>query len=149
MSPFKFMPLFCIIFMVSGLPLLPSYNAYATCCAPCKCYAYCWCAGINNCPKYQCHTDDSASLQVQAMNSNEGLDVSGSYASSPAPAIKSHSIDRLITVASSGQCARNNYTLKFFQSAEDRLKFEPDFLKYNAGEDNDIVASQVSLAEER
>lgn len=143
MRAFKLMPLFSIILVLGGQPLVSSNYAYAGCCTPCTCMAYCWCAGVNNCPRYACDTDDSASLQVQALNNNERLDLSGSYASSPAPALRSHSIDRLITVASTGQCAKSNFRMKFFQSAEDRLKFEPDFLKYNASQDNDVLAFQI------
>ena len=139
MRAFKLMPLFSIVLMLGGQALIPSNYAYAGCCAPCKCFAYCWCSGVNNCPRYQCQTDDFSSLQ------NESLGISGAYASPPSPASRSHSIDRLIAVASSGQCARNNYTLKFFQGAEDRLKFEPDFLKYN---DNN-VAFQIPMNEEK
>jgi hypothetical protein len=149
MRAFKLMPLFSIVLVLGGLPLFPSNYAYATCCAPCKCFLWCWCAGVNGCPRPACHMDDSASLQVQTMTNSENLGISGSYASSPSPAPQSDRIDRLITLAGSGQCAKNNYTMKFLRSAEVRLKFESDFLKYNASEDNNIVAFQIPMNEEK
>ena len=150
MRAFKLMPLFSIIFVLGGQPLFPFNYAYAGCCAPCKCYGWCWCAGVNNCPKYQCHMDSSASLQAQALTNNERLDITGSYSSLPSPpTLRSYSIDRLIARTSSDQCDKNNVALNFFRTAEDRLKFEPDFLKYNASVDNAIVVSQMPLNEER
>jgi len=79
------------------------------------------------------------------MGNNEKLYVSGSYVSAPAPSMKANRIDRLIAPSISSQCDKDNYALKFFQSAEDRLKFEAKFLNYNASEDNSvkIVARQM------
>src|SRR5215470_9313613 len=99
MRAFKLVPLFSIIFMLGGSPLLTSsYYAYAQwwCCDPCVCAGWCVCNGSNGCPRYGCDRYDSASLQGQAMGNNEKLYVSGSYVSSPAPSLKANRIDRLI-----------------------------------------------------
>jgi hypothetical protein len=131
--------------LVAGQISFPSINAYAGCCG-CTCKPWmCYCMGTGGCPYLQCHIDDSGSLQVQAMDSNEHLSISGSYAASPPPPYESYAIDRLIARSISGQCARTNYTLKLFETPKDRLNFETDFLKYKDGEDNtvEIVARQI------
>jgi hypothetical protein len=148
MCVLKLIPLFSIVLVLGGLAL-PSNYAYAWCCG-CKCMpTICYCMGTGNCPNLKCHTDDSPSLQAQTVINNEKFDILGSYASSPFPTMRSYSIDRLIARASSDQCDKSNFALKFFNTAEDRLKFEPDFLKYNASQDNEILASQISVNEEK
>jgi hypothetical protein len=140
------MPVISIVLALGGY-LFPSNYADAGCCAPCTCYAWCWCAGINNCKKYACNRDDSASLQIQAMNSNEKLDVSGTYVSLPASAPILSSLERLIARSISGQCASNNYVLKLFQGPEDTLKLEPDFLTFPVSEDDSMDIGRVALNE--
>ena len=94
MRGFRLMPVITMIFVLSGY-LFPSNYAYAGCCTPCTCYGWCWCMGVNNCPRYACDTDDSASLQIQALNNNERPNVSGSYDSSQASDYRPPSISRL------------------------------------------------------
>jgi hypothetical protein len=77
--------------------------------------------------------------------SDEEFDIRANYESPPSPDMKLKGIDRLITVATSGRCAQNNYVQKFFQSPEDTLRYEPDYLNYNAHEGNiiELVARQM------
>jgi hypothetical protein len=150
MRVLKFVPVFLFFLLMGGQVLLAEKVYAGKSCCGCSCNSlWCYCPGQGGCAWYQCHTDDSPTLQAQTLTNNERLDITGSYASSPSPTFRSYSIDRLIARTSSDQCDKNNLALKFFQSAEDRLKFEPDFLKYNPSEDNNIVASQMPLNEER
>jgi hypothetical protein len=81
------------------------------------------------------------------MNSNERLDVSGTYVSLPASAPILSSIERLIARSISGQCMSNNYALKIFQSPEDTLKLEPDFLNFSVSENDNMDTGRVALNE--
>jgi hypothetical protein len=157
MRVLKLILLLSIIQVLGGQLLFPSGNAYAKpCCPDCNSCAWfftkCWCPGLNGCAWFYCaphHPDDSSTLQARTLTNNERLDITGSYSSVPSSTPRPDNIDRLITLPSSGQCARYNLTMKFFQSAEDRLKFEPDFLKYNSSQDNNIVAFQIPMNEEK
>jgi hypothetical protein len=145
MRRLKLIPILSIILALGSHSIFLSSQAYGWgCCRNCPCSGACNCPGTGGCPWFPCATDDdSPTLQAQTVTINEELDITGSYASSPAPAFRSHSIDRLISRTSSDKCNKNNFALKLFQTAEDKLMFEPDFLKYNVSEDNDIVVSQA------
>jgi len=154
MRVFRLVHLLSIITLLGGQALYPSGHAYAwkPCCDTCDaCLSQinpCWCPGLAGCPYYYCppghHPDDSQTMQAQALTNNERLAIAGAYSSRPSTALRSYSIDRLIARVSSGQCDKDDVAQKFFRDAESWLKFEPDFLKYNAGEDNDLVASHSS-----
>lgn len=149
MHVLKLIPLFSLFLVLGGQVMFIPDQAYAakSCCRSCPCTIFCICPGVGTCPWFYCNTDDSATLQTQTVINYQKLDISGSYASSPSSVLRSYSIDRLIARTSSDQCDKNNLALKFFHRAEDRLKFERDFLKYNASEDNTIVTSQMTLNE--
>ena len=152
MRVFRLVPVFLFSLMLCtqvSVVFFPG-QAYAWSCCGCNCRAFgCYCPGQGGCNWYPCHTDDSTILQAKTVIDNEILDIRGNYDSRPSPAFRSRSIDQLIPRMSSGQCDKNNFALKFFQSAEDRLTFDPDFLKYNVNQDNSIVVSQMPLNEDR
>jgi hypothetical protein len=135
----KLIPLFSLFLMLGGQVMFLPGQAYAwQCCTSCPCKPTCLCPGVGGCPYFRCHTDDSPIFQGQTLVLNEMLDIRGNYDSRPSPDRRPNSTGRLITLTSSGQCAGNNFTLKFFNTAVDRLKFDPDFLKYNANQDNNM-----------
>jgi hypothetical protein len=143
-----------LLFLVLGvLVVLAPMYASAACCGCSKCWMKtytnppCSCPGEGGC--HVCLTDDSDLIQSETLVGNEMLNIKGIYDSRPSLTLRSTSIDRLITVTDLGQCARNNYTLKFFHSPEDRLKFERDFLKYKASQDNSVVAFQITANGEK
>jgi len=138
--------LLLIILMLGGQATFFTNQAGAACCNTCPMTCWkCTCPGLGGCAYYYCphHPDDSTILKVENIVNDEVIDIRANY-DSPSP--RSKGTDRLITLASSARCAKNNYYLqKFFPSAEDALKFEPDFLNYNTREDNNvkIVARQM------
>lgn len=134
----KIIPLFSLFLVLGSQVMFLPGQAYAICCTMCPCRPNCTCPGLSGCPYFRCHTDESPTLQGQTVVRNEMLDIRGSYDSRPSPDLRSNSTDRLIMLTKSGQCARSNFTLKFFQNAEDQLKVDTDFLKYNA--DPDIIS---------
>lgn len=148
----KLVPLFSFLLMLGGQFTFPPGQAYAGCCLTCPCMAYCICPGVGSCRYFYCpphQPDDSTVLQVQRVPGNETLDIRANYNSPTSPALTSTSVDRLITVTSSGQCAKSNFRMKLLQSVEVDLKFEPDFLKYNTSKDNNIVAFQQPMNGEK
>jgi len=145
MRTLKLVLFLSIIQMLGGYAILLPGQAIADCCQTCPCTWKCTCPGVNNCPWFQCLTDDSPTSDAKVLIHGEKLQVTGSYSSSVVPTVRSHSIDRLITRSISSQCDKDNYAVKFFQNAEEGLKFEPDFLNYDASEDNNVktVARQT------
>lgn len=144
MRVFKLISLCSLILVLGGQGMFLPGQAYAwSCCKTCPCRMGCTCPGVGTCPWFYCNTDDSSTLQTETVIGNERLDIRGMYDSQLPLDFRSQSIDRLIGLASSGQCAMNNLRLKYFQSAGDRLKFDSDLLKYNASSDNDIVALKI------
>ena len=153
MRVLKLLPLFSLFFVLGGQVMFLPVEIYAgfkrPCCTSCPCVITCICPGPNQCPYFTCHSANAPTVQGQTVVSNKMLDLRGSYDSRPSPSFRPISIDRLITPASSGQCARNNFLLKFFQGAEEQLKFDSDFLNYNVGQDNSVVAFLTSIDEEK
>jgi hypothetical protein len=147
MRALTLMPLFSIILLLGGqIPLAPQY-AYASHCCGCTCKPWmCACMGTSHCPVLMCHTDDSPSLQAETVTNSQHLDISAAYASSPS---RSHRINRLINIASFGECARTHSPTEFFKNAEDRLRFEPDFINFHISEEDNIniAANQMSVNE--
>lgn len=144
MRAFTFMPLFSLILLIGGqTPFLPDY-AYASHCCGCTCKPWmCACMGTSHCPRLQCHTDDSHSLQAQTVTNSQNFDIAAAYASSPS---RSNRINRLINIPSFGECARTNSPTMFFNNEEDRLRFEPDFISYHVTEEDNIhvVVNQIA-----
>jgi hypothetical protein len=138
--------LLLIALMLGGQAIFLASEADAACCNSCplKCWM-CTCPGLGGCAYFYCphHPDDSTILKVENTLSDEAIDIRANY-DSPSP--RSKGTDRLITLASSARCAKNNYyLLKFFPSAEDELKFEREFLNYNARAENNVkvIARQM------
>ena len=146
MRAFKLMSVISIVFALGGY-LFPSNYAYAGCCSPCTCYGWCWCMGVNNCPRYACDKDDSASLQIQALNNNEKLDVSGFYDSSRSSDYRSPSVNRLKMLSDSRQCAQNSFAKSLFRNPESQLKFERAFFDYKLSNETPALASMILISE--
>jgi len=151
MRVFKLAPAFLFSLLlctqISVLFLATQANAWS--CCGCSCRALgCYCPGQGGCAWYPCHTDDTPILQAKTLIGNEIIKIHGDYDSRPTPALQSNSMDRIITLNSLGECARSNFIQKFFHTG-DRLKFEPDFLKYHANQDNNVVAFQIPVPEEK
>lgn len=153
MRVLKLLPLFSLFFVLGGQVMFLPGEIYAgfkkPCCTSCPCVITCTCPGYNQCPYFWCHTATPPTVHDQTVVNNKMLDLRGSYDSGSSPSFRPISIDRLITPASSGQCARNNFLLKFFQRAEEQLKLNPDFLNYNVEQDNSVVAFLTSIDEEK
>jgi hypothetical protein len=140
MRAFTLMPLLSVILLLGGQIPFPSYYAYASDCCGCTCKPWmCTCQGVGHCPRLQCHGDDYSGLQAQTLTNNQELTISTSYASSPTPTFRAYRIDRLISIASLGQCARSKFPLTLSQYVQDRLRFEPDFLNYDTNEQDNVL----------
>lgn len=148
MRAFTLMPLFSIILLLGGqTPFLPDY-AYASHCCGCTCKPWlCACMGTSHCPRLQCHADDSTNLQAKTVTNSQTLDITAAYGSSPSPAPRSYRIDRLISIASFGECAESHSPLTIFQSVQESLKFEPDFLNYHVSEEDNINVAVDQMPE--
>ena len=126
-----------LVLLLGSHVLFPFGQAYAghkPCCTYCG-QKYCASPGTGNCPWFPCLTDDSATLQAKFATR------AGSN-SHPSPLLRLTSINRLITLPNSGQCAKNNFILRLFPNEGDRLTFASDFPKYNASHDI-LVAFQM------
>jgi hypothetical protein len=139
MRALTLMPLFSIILLLGGqASFLPSY-VYASHCCGCTCKPWmCACMGTSHCPRLQCHTDDSPDLQTETVTNRQTLDVSSAYSSSPSRATRSLRMNRLISVASFTECAGSHPPLTVFQSLQESLKFESDFLNYHVNQEDNI-----------
>lgn len=146
MRAFTLISLISTVFTLGGY-LFPTNYAYGGCCTPCTCYGWCWCMGVNNCPRYACDMDESASLQIHALNNNEKVDVSGYYDSSRASDYRSPSFNRLKMLSDSRECARNSFAKSLFRNPESQLKFEREFFDYKLSNETTALASVIPINE--
>jgi hypothetical protein len=148
MRVLKLIPLFFLFLMLGSQFVFPFSQVYAwTCCTRCN-QKFCNPPGSGSCPWFAC-PNHSINSQIQTLSSNKILAIVGSSDPQLSPAFGQSSIGRLITLLSSSQCTRDNFTLRFFQNEGDLLKFASDFPKYNTSRNNTLVTFQMGTNGEK